>query len=226
MSDVFKELERIRQEMEERGAEKGCFYLLKNSNLPPTLLLAAFKNIPPGLFGKVLHKIGEQKKDFDRLLFYGFIGKPGRGKTLCGVRLYSYLLFSGEKRKPLFMTSFDLEDFARGRIQLHRFATANFDTISWFENRGTEAVSEEIIPFSQLTRRYDLILVDDVSEETVSHFEKLILQAYTTDTVVIFTSNIDLLELVSPRAKSRLIESCLFVDFDEFEYLRGIGGER
>jgi len=216
------EFERIEKMIVEKGGREGAVFLARSSNLPENLLLAAFKNIPQELYREVMAQVKTKRAALERPLSYFFYGKPGRGKTLTAVEYYVHLFAAGIKRKPLVLTAMELEDYYRGRIELHRFQLSDVELSSWFTARGVQDESE-VVPFSQLCRRYDLILVDDVTENEAEALDRLILQAYNTDTYLILTTNEETLaEILSPRAVSRLFECSVSVNFDDFPYLRRV----
>jgi len=218
----MKELERIEKMIVESGGREGTTFLARNSNLPPKLLAAAFTELPNESYKEFINKLKLKSSSYERIVYLGLIGKPGRGKTLAAVKYYVHLLAANKRRSPLFLTAYDLFEYYKGRIELHRFAVSEVEISSWFEAKGSSPDTEEIIPFSQLTRKYDLILVDDLVEEAYEAFEKLCHLAYTTDTLVIFTTNEDPVEALSPRIQSRFFESALMIDFDDFPYLRQV----
>ncbi|OMH39943.1 hypothetical protein [Desulfurobacterium indicum] len=212
-----------------KGYDEQTVHRLRNFNTPISVILASFEKLPKTFWNLVLDLITEKEKNLSNPLFYCFTGKPGRGKTLSAVRFMFTKLLSKideepEYKAPLFMTSFELEDYALGKIELHR---SYYGNEAWFEARNFSD-KDDVIPFSQLTKNFDIILIDDVTEETTSHLEKVILNAYLTNTIVVFTTNVDVMEFFSPRTNSRLLESCVFIDFNDFPYLRDIqekGGE-
>ncbi len=216
------ELERIEKMIVEKGGREGAVFLARNSNLPENLILASFKNMPQDLYRKVMGQVKNKRASMDRPLFYLFYGKPGRGKTLSAVKYYVHLLAAGIRRRPLFLTAMELDEYYKGRIELRRFQLSEIELSSWFVGRGSQDQSE-IVPFSQLCRWYDLILVDDATANESEAIDKLILQAYTTDSYLIFTTNEEsFAEILSPRAVSRFFECLVAVNFDEFPYLRRV----
>ncbi len=218
----MKELERIERMIVESGGREGAVFLARNSNLPPKLLVSSFTVLPHSTYKDFIAKLKLKSSSYDRVVYVGLVGKPGRGKTLAAVKYYTHLLAAGKRSRPLFLTAYELLDYYKGRIELHRFAVSEVEISSWFEARGSSADTEEVVPFSQLTRKYDLILVDDLVEEAYEAFEKLCHLAYTTDTLVIFTTNEDPVEALSPRIQSRFFEAALMIDFDDFPYLRQV----
>ena len=216
------EFERIEKMIVEKGGREGAVFLARSSNLPENLLLAAFKNIPQELYKEVMSQVKVKRAALERPLFYFFYGKPGRGKTLTAIKYYVHLLAAGIRRKPLFLTAMELEDYYRGRIELRRFQLSDIELSSWFTAKGAQDESE-IVPFSQLCRCYDLILVDDVTANESEALDKLILQAYTTDTYLVLTTNEETItETLSPRVVSRFFECSVTVNFDDFPYLRRV----
>ncbi|SMO61620.1 hypothetical protein SAMN06269117_11448 [Balnearium lithotrophicum] len=201
---------------------------LVNCNLPknrkgdiPLLIKAMSKNVIPQeytrtYFNEIKRQEEEIREKGFKPLFLILSGDIGNYKTLMGVK-YLAIKTVTEKLYPLFLTNDELLGLYNGSLELQQFT----DDITYaVETKITPSRTHyefwERIPFTAITKFYDIIMIDDLEEDAVPALEKLILQAYDTETFIIVTTNIappskfigteDSPGLLSEKAISRLLE--------------------
>jgi len=214
-------LEQLRKYLEKAaGCDSRTWRNLLGCNLPkrrgmvPLLERALATDIIPQEFAKGY--FAEIKREEEKLLASGFpplyiifSGDVGNYKTLMAVRLLAIKTVT-ERLTPLFLTSDELLALYRGELHLCMFVDDVTFSVETELRPPSYDNAQERVPFTEITKQYDLILIDDLEEEAVEAFEKLVNQAYNTETLLIVTTNIAppkrLLELVSQKSRSRLAE--------------------
>jgi hypothetical protein len=216
-------LEELRKYLESAaGCDSRTWRTLVSCNLPknrkgyiPLLDKAMSKGIIPqdyakAYFSEIKRQEEEIKSKGFTPLYIAFCGDIGNYKTLMAVRLFTIKTVT-EKLCPLFLTNDELLALSEGSLEIHRYTDEiTFAVETELKPAKTFDDYIERVPFTAITKFYDIILVDDLEENAVPAFEKLVIQAYDTESYVITTTNIapprKLLELLSKKARSRLLE--------------------
>lgn len=215
-------MEKLYRYLETAGCNYKTWRTLTGCNLPknrkgyiPLLDRAMSKGIIPheyakAYFSEIKRQEEEIKNNGFKPLYIAFCGDVGNYKTLMAVRYFTVKVVT-EELCPLFLTSDELKAVGEGKLEVIKYTDeVTFAVETELKPVGFPIDYGEKVPFTALAKSYEIILVDDLEEDAVPVFEKLLLQAYDTESVVITTTNIappsKLLNLLSEKARSRLLE--------------------
>ncbi|WP_456437215.1 hypothetical protein [Desulfurobacterium sp.] len=212
---------KLRKHLEMAGCTSKTWKCLINCNLPkkkgyvPLLEKAMSKNIIPlAVASEYFSQIKQQEEEIRARgfspLYLAFCGDVGNYKTLMAVR-YMVIKAVQEDLICLFLTNDELVGLLNGSLEIHYYVDdITFAVETQIKPARSQDGYSERLPFTSIMRFYDIVLIDDLEENGITAFEKLILQAYDAEGFLITTTNIAppsrLLSLLSEKARSRLLE--------------------
>ena len=197
--------------LEKLGCSHRAWKSLQNCNIPIPLLLKAVTKgaIPDEFVANYIKAAREEEERLERPLFLIFSGDIGNYKTLMAIRILVQKLVQGYS-SPLFLRGDELLSLYRGETELQQSVDElTFAVTTAIGVRGFVEPGFQPIPFTSICRFYDVILIDDLEDDGIPAYERILLQAYNEGSYVILTTNLypdELTKQLSEKAVSRLSE--------------------